>query len=380
MKRMIPYSTQTISPRDINAVVQVLKSPLITQGPRIEQFEKRLAAYVGTRFAVAFSSGTAALHGAYFAASLKAGDELITSPLTFAATANAALYCGGKPLFADIDENTGNIDPQNVLKKITAQTKIIVGVDYAGVPAPLHELKKIAQKHKLIFIEDAAHALGATYNEKKIGSIADMTMFSFHPVKTITTGEGGAITTNNNTFYERLRLFRNHGITKDPKLLAKKSQPAWYYEMQSIGVNYRMTDIHAALGFSQMQRINSFIRQRTKRASLYTQALASLQSLILPTVPAKITSAWHLYVVRLAKKYADRRDEIFKHLHNAGIGVQVHYIPVYLHPYYTSLGYQPGLCPNAEQFFKRAISLPLYPTLTAKNQMYIINVLKKLLV
>ena len=266
---ILPYAKQAIDDADIQAVIQVLKSDFLTTGPVVPQFEEKIATYVGAKYAVAFSSGTAALHAACFAAGITHGDEVITTPMTFAATANSILYVGGKPVFADVDPKTYNISPQAIEKPITPKTKAIITVDYTGQPAAYDEIMELARKYNLIVIDDAAHALGAIYNNKKIGSIADMTMFSFHPVKHITTGEGGIITTNNLTYYKKLRLFRNHGITRDINELHIKDEVA-YYEMQQLGYNYRMTDIQAALGLSQYQKLSQFLSKRRKLATNYT--------------------------------------------------------------------------------------------------------------
>ncbi|MDP2676850.1 MAG: UDP-4-amino-4,6-dideoxy-N-acetyl-beta-L-altrosamine transaminase [bacterium] len=380
---MIPYSHQVIGEDDLRAVAKALRSDWLTQGPEVLRFEKALAKYSGARYAVAFSHGTAALHAAFFAAGLKRGDEFITTPLTFAATANAGVWQGAKPIFADVEWDTGNINPHEVEKKISnlprsrrGKLKAIVAVDYSGVPVRLDEFKKMAHKHNLIFIEDAAHALGATYKGKKIGALADMTMFSFHPVKSITTGEGGAILTNNKEWYEKMLLFRNHGITKNPKLLKKKNQGKWYYEMQALGLNYRMTDMQASLGFSQLKKLTKFISARRVVAKRYMQAFRNEKNIILPYEASYGRSAWHLFPIRLVNP--KKRPFVFKKLQEAGIGAQVHYIPVYLHPYYKKLGYKKGLCPNAERFYASEISIPIFPSLSIKEQNYIIKKIKEL--
>ena len=374
---MIPYSHQSIDEEDIKAVEDVLKSDWLTQGPKILEFENALASYCDAKYAVVFSNGTAALHAAYFASGLKRDDEFITSPLTFAATANAGLYLGAKPVFADVDEN-GNLDPKEVEKKIGKNTKMIAVVDYTGRPAKLDEFKKIARKNNLVLIEDACHALGAEYGGKKIGSVSDMTVFSFHPVKSITTGEGGAVLTNNEDYLKKLKLFRTHGITKENLKFKKKNDGDWYYEMQELGFNYRMTDIQATLGISQLKKLNDFIRKRKKIAGKYKAALKSLSDYLILPVEDKIHfSAWHLYTIRLKNK--KRRLEVFEKLKKAGIGVQVHYIPVYYHPYYQKLGYKKGLCPKAEQFYESVISLPIFPLLKKQEQSFVIDSLKDIL-
>ena len=375
---MIPYSRQWVDKDDIQEVIKVLKSPFITQGPKVKEFEESIAQYCGSTYAVSFSSGTAALHAAYYAAGLHAGDEVITSPLTFAATANMLVAVGAVPVFADIEIATGNLDPRTVEKKITKRTKVIVGVDYAGLPVDISALKKIAKKHKLVFIEDAAHALGASYGKKKVGALADMTMFSFHPLKSITTGEGGAIVTNNKEYYEKLLLSRSHGITKDTKKLINKKNPAWYHEMHDLGYNYRITDIQAALGVSQMKKLDFFVSRRGEIAHRYQKELENLQNFVIPKTFSDRTSSWHLFPLRLAPEKKHLRDFCFNELQKAGIGVQVHYIPVYRHPYYEARGYKKGLCPNAELFSESEISIPIFPALSQKDQTKIIKVIREI--
>ena len=375
---MIPYGHQLIEEDDIEAVVSVLRSDWLTQGPMVEKFEQALAEYCGARFAVVLNSGTAALQAAYFAAGLKTGDEFITSPLTFAATANAGLWQGAKPVFVDIDPTTGNINPNLIEEKITTQTRIIAPVDYSGRPADLEKIKAIAHKHNLIVVEDACQALGATYNGKKIGSISDLTVFSFHPVKTITTGEGGAVLTNDENYYKKLKIFRTHGITKEN--LITQTEGDWYYEMQELGMNYRITDFQCALGLSQLKKVDRFVSVREKIAQRYNLAFADCQDLECPmTDSLENKSAWHLYVIKLKGKLAIKKKEVFQKLREAGIGVQVHHIPVYLHPFYQKLGYTKGLCPVAEEFYQAEISLPVYPSLTEKDQEEVIYQVKKII-
>lgn len=377
---MIPYGHQLIDESDIRAVVEVLKSDWLSQGPKIEQFEKALANYCGAKYTVIFSSGTAALHGAYFAAGFRPGDEFITTPLTFVATSNAGLYLGAKPVFADIGEDL-NLDPKEAVKKITKKTKAISVVDFAGRPAKLRELQKIAKDHNLVLIEDGCHALGASYKEKKIGSISDLTVFSFHPVKSIATGEGGAVLTNNRDYYEKLKVFRHHGIVRDKSKFKQSSQGDWYYEMQALGFNYRITDIQAALGISQLNKLDRFIKARKRIVKIYGKALKGLSKYLeFPLNDNKdFSSAWHIYVVRLKGRLAEKRGEIFKKLRETGIGVQVHYMPVYLHPYYQSLGYKIGLCPKAEAYYDAAISLPIFPSLSLRDQKFVIQKLTEII-
>ncbi len=365
---MIPYSRQEIGEDDVRAVVETLRSPFLTQGPKIQEFEDVLARYTGARYCVVFSSGTAALHAAYFVAGLGKGDEVILPSLTFAATANAAFYLGARPVFADIDPETGNLDVKNAEKKITKRTKAIVAVDYAGAPVDINAVRRLTRNYGLVFVEDSAQGLGASYKGKKVGALADMTMFSFHPVKSITTGEGGAITTNSRGYYEKLLMFRTHGLTRDSEKLKNTMHASWHQEVQLLGYNYRLTDIQAALGISQMKKLDRFIAKRRAAARRYFNLLADVPGVELPPRGALKNSACHLFVIRVDKRL---RDRVFTALRKAGIGVQVHYLPVYLHPYYRSLGYRKGLCPEAEDYSARAISLPLYPSITASEQRFV---------
>ena len=373
---MIPYSRQSIGEDDIRAVSKVLRSPFLTQGPEVGTFEGSLASYTRARYCVVFSSGTAALHAAYFATGIGHGDEIVMPALTFAATANAALYLGAKPIFADIHSDTGNIDVKDVERKLTKRTKAIVAVDYAGLPAELGVMRRLAKKHALVFIEDAAQGLGASYKGKKVGALADMTMFSFHPVKSITTGEGGAILTNNRSYYEKLIMFRTHGLTRDPRKLKNKTHASWHQEMQLLGYNYRLTDIQAALGTSQMKKLDRFIKARRAAAKRYFELLADVPGIKLPPRAGLKNSACHLFVIRVDKHI---RDSVFEALRAAGIGVQVHYLPVYLHPYYATLGYRKGLCLKAEAYSAQEISIPLYPTLTRRDQEYVVKKIRDII-
>ncbi len=374
---MIPYSTQDISEADIKAVVKALRSGWLTQGPAIERFEKALAKAAGTKYAVALNSGTAALHAAYFAAGVIKNDEVVVPALTFVATGNAALYLGAKPVFADVDSKTGNMSVGDACKKITKKTKALVSVDYAGRPADLAAFKRLARKYKLVFIADAAQSFGATYRGKPAGSFADMSIYSFHPVKSITTGEGGAVMTNNHEYARLVKLFRTHGITKDSAYLKQKSKGVWYMEQRVLGFNYRMPDINAALGESQLKRLKSFTSKRIAAARRYNQLLKNIPGLTLPPPDnAVLQSAWHLYPVRVdAKKHR----AVFDYLRAHGIGVQVHHIPVHTHPYYEKLGYKKGSCPNAEEFYTTAISIPLFANITPRQQRFVVEALKKAL-
>jgi len=378
--KMLPYGHQWIDQDDIKAVSEVLQSDWITQGPKVEEFENSFATYVGARYAIAVNSGTAALHTACFAAGISKGEKVITTPLTFVASANCVIYQGGTPVFADIREDTLNIDPEEIKKKITSDTRALIPVDFTGLPADLEETLQIARKNNLVVIEDASHALGATYQGIKIGSISDMTIFSFHPVKHITTGEGGMITTNNKEYYERLKLFRTHGITKEKDKLLNYDGP-WYYEMQELGYNYRLTDFQCALGISQLRKLDKFIRRRREIASYYNEEFKNIEEIFLPAEDKNVKSVWHIYVIRLKlDKLKVSRREIFEALRAENIGVQVHYIPVYWHPYYQKLGYKKGLCPNAEKYYEEAITLPIFPAMTDKDVKDVINAVKKVVI
>jgi len=385
-KKFIPYSTQWIDKVDINAVSGTLLSDWITQGPKIREFEKKLSSYCKAKYVVVLSNGTAALHIACLAAKIKSGDEVITSPITFVASANCILYCGGAPIFVDIQKDTANIDPNKIEEKITQRTKAIIPVHFAGHPCDLEQIYHIAKKHNLFVIEDAAHALGAEYQGAKIGSCkySDMTIFSFHPVKSITTGEGGAVLTNRKDLYEKLILFRNHGITRNK---IKRSYGLWYYEMLELGFNYRITDFQCALGINQLKRLNKFIKRRRDIAGIYNREFSRSNKVELLSENKNVKSAHHLYVIKIKDKKSKfkksdlilRRKNIFDALIKKGIGVNVHYIPVYLQPYYQQLGYKRGICPIAEDYYNRAITLPLYPKMRDKDVKYVLRILFNIL-
>ncbi|TVZ81912.1 UDP-4-amino-4,6-dideoxy-N-acetyl-beta-L-altrosamine transaminase [Aeribacillus composti] len=373
----LPYGRQWIDEDDIEAVIEVLKGSYLTTGPYLAKFEQAVAEYVGAKYAVAFSNGTAALHGACFAAGIGNGDEVITTPMTFAASANCVIYQGGTPIFSDIDEKTYNIDPNKIEEKISDKTKAIIPVDFTGQPTELDGILEIAKKHNLVVIEDAAHALGAVYKGKKVGSISDMTMFSFHPVKHITTGEGGIITTNNREYYDKLLQFRSHGITREKDKLNEFHGP-WYYEMQFLGYNYRMTDIQAALGTSQLKKVDKFVELRRKYVAMYNEAFKDIDEIITPFQHEDGQSSWHLYIIRLKlDKLTASRREIFEALQQQNIGVNVHYIPVHLQPYYQQLGYKKGICPNAEKLYEEMITLPLFPAMSEKDVHDVIKAVKR---
>ena len=372
-KKLIPYGRQWIDDSDIKEVTKVLKSDWLTQGPNVKKFEIYLANYCGCKYAVVFNSGTSALHGAYLVLGLKKGDEFITSPNTFVATSNAGLYLGAQPIFVDIEKDTGNIDISKIKEKITDKTKLLIPIHYSGHPADLAGIYDLAKRYKLQIIEDATHALGAKYKGEKIGSCkySNMTVFSFHPVKSITTGEGGAVLTNNEKFYEKLLMFRNHGITR--KNLINKSEGGWYYEMHFLGYNFRMTDIHSALGISQLKKLDWLVEKRRKIAKNYQITFENLSFFDIPTEKEYAYSSYHLYPIRIKDEYKDKKGDIFSKLREKGLGVQVHYIPVYLQPYYQKLGFKKGICPIAEDFYQREISIPLYPSMKDEDINYVVE-------
>lgn len=374
----IPYGRQSIDDEDIQAVVEVLKSDYLTTGPKVAEFEKAVADYVGARYAVAVSNGTAALHIACLATGIGEGDEVITSPITFAASANCVLYCGGKPVFADIKKDTYNIDPEDIERKITDKTKAIIPVHYTGQPCELDAIHEIAQKHKLIVIEDGAQVISGEYKGRKVGALSDMTTFSFHPVKPVTTGEGGMVMTNDEELYEKLKLYHTHGITREARLLENGDIPvnngAWYYEQLELGYNYRITDIQCALGISQLKKLDMFAEHRRKLAARYNELFAGCKNIVTPYQRPDCLSSWHLYMIQVP---ADMRKAVFEKLREEGIGVNVHYIPVYKLPYYQKHGYSEVCCPNAEEFYSRAITLPLFADMTEEQVEYVAEVTKK---
>ena len=378
-EKLLPYGRQSIDEADVEAVVEVLKSDWLTTGPKIGEFEERFAERVGTRHAVSFSSGTAALHGAAFAAGLGAGDEAITTPLTFCATANCILYQGATPVFADVSSDTLNLDPERMSAKLTPRTKAILAVDYAGHPAALDELGELAHEQGALLIEDASHALGAEYHGKRAGCIADMTVFSFHPVKHLTTGEGGMVTTNNARTAETLRRFRNHGISSEARQRHEAGQ--WFYEMVMLGFNYRLTDLACALGLSQLAKLDANLTRRREIAAQYKTAFRDLPAVIVPAVRDEVNPAWHLYPIRLKlEMLAVGRGEIFRALRAENIGVNVHYVPVHLHPYYRQrFGRKEGEYPVAEAAYERLISLPMFHSMTDTDVGDVVKAMRKVL-
>ncbi len=376
-KPLLPYGHQWIDDDDVKAVVEVLRSDWITTGPKVGEFEDAFAAYVGARYAVSFSSGTAALHGAAFAAGLQPGDEAITTAMTFCATANCVLYQGARPVFADVIPDTLNIDPYEVSRRVTPRTKVILPVDYAGHPADLDAMMALADRHRLIVIEDACHALGAEYKGKRVGSISHMTVFSFHPVKHITTGEGGMVTTNDSNLARQLRLFRNHGIDSDAR--QRQAVGEWYYEMVALGHNYRLTDIGCALGLSQLRKLDTYLARRREIASRYSETFAKMAGVVGPVVQPDVNPAWHIYPIRLdLGSLCVDRAEVFCALREEGFGVNVHYIPVHLHPYYEKrFGCRRGDYPIAEEAYDRLITLPLFPAMSDQDVEHVIMGVKK---
>lgn len=374
----LPYGRQSVDEADIEAVVEVLRSDWLTTGPKVEMFETTWADQVGARHAVAVNSGTAALHAAAFAANIGPGDEVIVTPLTFAASANCVVYQGGTPIFADVQPDTLNIDPAAVTAAVTSRTRAVIAVDYTGQPADLDELRDIAERYDLILIEDAAHAVGAIYKGRSIGAISDLTTFSTHPVKHVTTGEGGLVTTNNESAAQRMRWFRNHGITTDHRQRAEKG--GWFYEMVALGYNYRLPDINCALGVSQLRKLEGWLARRRAIAAHYTQAFADFPAVRTLVVRPDREPAWHIYPILLDTALLRvGRAQVFAALRAENIGVNVHYIPVYWHPVYSERGYQRGLCPIAEDAYERLITLPLFPTMTEQDVTDVVEAVFKVL-
>ena len=375
----LAYGKQKIDEDDINSVVKVLKGDYLTTGPIVSEFENSVAKYVGTKYAVAVSNGTAALHMACYAAGISEGDEVLVPAITFAASSNCVLYCGGKPVFIDIDPKSYNIDINKIKEKITNKTKAIIPVDFAGQSVDMDLILKIAEEYNLIVIEDAAHALGSEYKNEKVGSKAHMTEFSFHPVKPITTGEGGVVVTNSKELYEKMILFRSHGITRNSELMTENQGP-WYYEQIDLGYNYRLTDIQSALGLSQIKKLDDFILKRREIVNKYNEAFKDLKEIVTPFENEYSKSGHHIYVLLLnLDKLKCGRKEIFEALQAENIGVNVHYLPVYLHPYYKKLGYKKGQCPVAEDIYNRMITIPLFPSMSDKDIKDVIEAVKKVL-
>lgn len=373
------YGHQYVDQADVKAVEEVLTSDYLTCGPKVVELEKKLCELTGAKYAVAVSNGTAALHIAAMAAGVGEGDELITTPITFAASANCALYCGGRPVFADIDPHTYNIDPGSVQEKITDRTRAVVAVDFTGQAVRLEELLDICHKKGIVLIEDGAHSIGTKYKGKPVGSIADITTFSFHPVKTVTGGEGGAVLTDRRDLYEKLLLYRSHGITKDEAFYENESHGPWYHEQIDLGYNYRITDIQCALILSQMDKLSQFAVRRREIVKRYDAAFSQIPQLSVQQEIPESDTTRHLYILRLRPEMLtiDRKG-FFEAMAAENICCNVHYIPVYWHPYYEKLGYQKGLCPNAEKLYGEMMSLPLYYSLTDQDVDDVIRAVRKL--
>lgn len=409
-KKIYPYGKQSISLRDIWEVIKVLRSPFLTQGPKVKEFEKALCDYVGVKYCVVVANGAAALHLAMLSLGLKQGDEVITSPNTFVASANSILYAGGTVKFADIEESTANIDSEEIKQQITSKTKAIIPVHFAGQSCDMENIDALAKEHNLFVVEDAAHAIGSEYKGHKVGSCkySDMTIFSFHPVKTITSGEGGAITTNNSELYEKLLMLRTHGITKDPNKFTRNDGP-WYYEQQALGFNYRLTDIQCALGISQLKRIDKFIQRRREIVDFYKKEFAGDDRFSFLEEKEYSKAAFHLcpilinfdLISSLREKIAVRgspehsrgvepyerekafnfnllKKEIFAKLQAHGLHLQVLYIPVHTQPFYQKLGFKFGDFPKSEKYYQKTIALPLYPSLTNSDLKHIVKVFKNI--
>lgn len=366
----IPYGMHYIDEDDISEVANVLRNNWITTGPKIKEFEDALCGYIGCRYCAAVNSGTSALDIAVQSLDLPSGCEIITTPFTFVATSNAIIYNGHRPVFADICSDTFNIDPEDIRKKITKNTKAIIYVDYAGQPCDIKAIKEIADEFNLYLIEDACHAIGAEYEQKKVGNFADLTIFSFHPVKHITTGEGGAVTTNKNELIEKLLLLRSHGIDKNA-LGRYGPDASWAYDMKYLGRNYRMTDFQAALGKSQLKKLDGFIERRNELAEMYNGLLKEVDFVRLPMIRGNVKSAWHIYTILLDESI--HRDDFFNFMRAENIGVNVHYIPVYRHSYYIhNFNIDKKNFPVTEDTFRRIITLPLFPSMSEQQVEYVV--------
>lgn len=358
---MLPYGRQSIDPADVAAVTEALRSDWLTTGPEVDRFEVAVAARAGVEHAVSVTSGTAALHVAYAAAGIEPGDEVITTPLTFAATAATAALLGARIVFADVDPATGNLDPAAAEAAVTDRTRVVAGVDYAGVPVDAPALRDLASRKGLLFLEDAAHSIGSSLDGAPVGSLADLTTYSFFPTKNLTTAEGGAVVTADADLAARARAFKNHGLVRDRSLQRHPDEGPWHQEVHSFGLNYRLPDVLCALGTSQLSRLDQFVARRAQVKAAYDAALGDLDGVDVPVAPEGAAPAWHLYPLRVP---AERRRSIFDALRARDIGVQVNYIPAYWHPVFEDLGYQRGMCPVAEDYYRREISLPMFPSLT----------------
>ncbi len=379
-KDKIHYGRQWIDEQDVQVVVEVLKSDFLTCGPGVTSLEKSLCEYTKANYAVAVSNGTTALHIACQAIGIEEGDEVITTAITFAASANCVRYCGGTVVFADINPETYNIDPIDIERKITDKTKAIIAVDFTGQAVDVKAIRALCDKYKLYFIQDAAHSIGTTYEGKQVGSLADLTTFSFHPVKTITGGEGGAVMTNSKDLYDKLMLYRSHGITRNPEMMEHENEGPWYYEMIDLGNNYRMTDFQAVLIQSQLKKLEFFKARRQEIVAKYDEAFEAMPEIIVQREIAESDTCRHLYLIQLdLEKITSTRRQIFDALAAENIQCNVHYIPVYYFPYYEKLGYQKGLCPKAEKAYEGFITIPLYPAMTDRDVEDVIRGVRKVL-
>jgi len=376
-EKMLPYGRQSVDEADVEAVASVLQSDWLTTGPKVGEFERSFAAFVAAREAVAVSSGTAALHAATYALGIGPGDEVIVPPMTFAATANCVVFQGGTPVFADVEPDTLLLDAREVEAKITPRTKAIIAVDYAGQPCDYDTLRAVADRNSLSLVADACHALGASYKGRPVGSLSDLNTFSFHPVKPITSGEGGMVTTDDPGFARRMRIFRNHGVTSDHHQRAQRG--SWFYEMVDLGYNYRLTDFQSALGINQLHKLPDWVMRRQAVARRYDAAFAEVSAVEPLAVRADVSHAYHLYVIRLdLTQLRATRAEIFSALRAEGIGVNVHYIPVHLHPYYRErFRHRAGECPVAEDAYGRLISLPMFHGMTDADVADVIRAVRK---
>jgi len=378
-KNLLPYGHQWVDEADIQAVVEVLRSDWLTTGPKVAEFERAFADFVGAKEAVAVNNGTAALHTAMYVVGVGPGDEVIVPPMTFASSANCIVFQGGTPVFADVDPGTLLIDPAQVEAKITPRTKAIIAVDYTGQPCDYDALRTIADRHKLLLVADASHALGGSYKGRPVGALADLSAFSFHPVKPITTGEGGMITTDDPGLAQRMRVFRNHGITTDHR--QREQQGSWFYEMVDLGYNYRLTDLQCALGISQLHKLSEWVKRRQEIAQRYDEAFAGIPAVEPLEMRNDVSHAYHLYMIRLdLAQLRVTRAKVFSALRAEGIGVNVHYIPVHLHLFYRErFGTGPGLCPVAETAYERLITLPLFAVMRDQDVEDVIEAVRKVI-
>ena len=377
--QFLPYGRQWLDDDDVAAVLEVLKSDWLTTGPKVSEFEEAFAESVGAKEAVAVSNGTAALHASVHALKIGPGDEVIVTTMTFAASANCVVYQGGTPIFADVDHSTLLVDLASVEAKITDRSKAIIAVDYAGQPCDWDSLKTIANRHGLALIDDACHALGGSYKGRSVGTLADLNTFSLHPVKHITSGEGGLVTTNDSELARQMRIFRNHGITTDHR--ERSEQGSWFYEMMDLGFNYRLTDIQCALGLSQLKKLNAWVERRQEIAKLYDTAFAEIPGITPLNLKEEVSHAYHLYVVRVDSNILGiERSELFNALRAEGIGVNVHYVPVHLHPYYRdNFASEPGQCPVAERAYQEILSLPMFPMMSNEDVQSVVDSIAKVI-